>query len=102
MAIQLSVLDHMKTTIQIPDSLFEEARCIAQRENTTLKSLVEEGLRRIVSERKEPKPFRLRDASFGGQGLQPDIAGGSWETICGLIYERRCGGSPAPPPGTGG
>jgi len=34
----------MKTTVKIPDSLFEEARRVAQRENTTLKALVDQGL----------------------------------------------------------
>jgi hypothetical protein len=36
------MVSHMKTTIQIPDSLFEEARQLAHRERTTLKALVTE------------------------------------------------------------
>jgi hypothetical protein len=39
----------MKTTIQISDSLFKEARKVAQQERTTLRALVEEGLRKAVS-----------------------------------------------------
>jgi len=35
----------MKTTIHIPVSLFREARQVAQEEQTTLKALVEMGLR---------------------------------------------------------
>ncbi|HXE90342.1 MAG TPA: type II toxin-antitoxin system VapB family antitoxin [Terriglobales bacterium] len=80
----------MKTTIQIPDSLFEEIRRLAQREHTTLKALVEQGLRRILTERKRRGGgFRLRRATFKGQGLQPPVAGASWEQIRDLSYEGR-------------
>ena len=81
----------MKTTIQIPDSLFEEARKLAHQEWTTLKALVEQGLRRIVSERKRRSRFRLRKVTFNGQGLQPRLAGSSWEQIRELSYEGRGG-----------
>ena len=80
---------HMKTTIEIPDSLFQEARRLAQKENTTLKALVEQGLRRAVAERKTHGEFHLRDASFKGRGLHPDLAGASWEQIRDLIYKGR-------------
>ncbi len=82
---------HMKTTVQIPDSLFKEARRLAQQERTTLKALIEQGLRRIISERKRRDGFRLRKATFKGQGLQPQLAGASWEQIRELSYEGRGG-----------
>ena len=66
---------HMKTTIQIPDSLFQQARRVAQREHTTLKALVEQGFRRALAERKRRGGFRLRKATFKGRGLQPPVAG---------------------------
>lgn len=81
----------MKTTIQIPDSLFEEARKLARRERTTLKALVEQGLHRVIAERKQRNEFRLRKATFKGQGLQPHLAGASWEQIRELNYEGRGG-----------
>jgi len=80
---------HMKTTIQIPDSLFQQARRLAQREHTTLKALVEQGLRRIVAERQRRGGFRLRKVTYKGQGLQPQVAGASWEQIRDLSYEGR-------------
>ena len=67
------MVNHMKTTIQIPDSLLKEARKLANEERTTLKSLMEEGLRRIVSERKRRGSFKLRKATFKGKGLQPHL-----------------------------
>lgn len=82
---------HMKTTIQIPDSLFEEARKVARRDRTTLKVLVEQGLRRVIAERRKRTKFRLRKASFKGEGLQPHLAGASWEQIRDLSYEGRGG-----------
>ena len=80
---------HMKTTIQIPDSLFEEARRLAEREHTTLKALVEHALRRTLAERKRREKFHLRKATFKGKGLQPAVAGASWEQIRELSYEGR-------------
>jgi hypothetical protein len=79
----------MKTTIQISDSIFEEARKLAARENTTMKALVEEGLRKVVSERKRKEPFQLRKATFKGRGLQSRFAGSSWEQIRDASYEGR-------------
>ena len=84
-----NMASHMKTTIQIPDSLFQEARRLAQRENTTLKALVEQGLRRTLAERKARGGFKLRRATFKGRGLQPRLRGASWEQIRDLTYEGR-------------
>ena len=83
--------NHMKTTVQIPDSLFEEVRTLAHREQTTMKALIQEGLRRIISERKRPNRFRLRKATFKGQGLHPDLNGVSWDQIREKSYEGRGG-----------
>lgn len=80
----------MKTTVDVPDPLLDEARRVADREGTTLKALVEAGLRRVLAERRgKATPFRLRDARFGGEGLQPGVAGRDWETIRAAIYEGR-------------
>lgn len=81
----------MKTTIQIPDSLFEETRKLAAKERTTLKALVEEGLRLIIAKHKQGRVFRLRKATFKGAGLQQHLAGASWEQIREKIYEGRGG-----------
>ncbi|MBI4638078.1 MAG: type II toxin-antitoxin system VapB family antitoxin [Candidatus Rokubacteria bacterium] len=81
----------MKTTVEIPDSLLEEARRLASREGTTVRALVVEGLRRIVAERKRGGTFHLRKATFKGSGLQPHVAGASWERIREIAYEGRGG-----------
>lgn len=84
---------HMKTTIQIADSLLREARRVARQERTTLRALVEEGLRRAIAERRSrrSKRFRLRRVTFKGRGLQPHLAGATWDQILDLSYEGRGG-----------
>ena len=83
------MVTHMKTTVEIPDALFIEARRMAEQENVTLKVLVEEGLRRALEERRKRAKFRLRKASFRGKGLQTDIQGAAWEKIRDKAYEGR-------------
>jgi hypothetical protein len=83
----------MKTTIDIPDSLLAEAQALARREGTTLKALTQEGLRKVIAEKKSRKePFKLRDASVGGKGLRPEFQDpNGWDRIRALIYEGRGG-----------
>ena len=79
----------MKTTLDISDPLLREARKLAARERTTLRALVEQGLRRVVSEKQQRTSFRLRDASVKGRGLRGEVAGGGWERFRDLAYEGR-------------
>lgn len=82
----------MKTTVEIADPLLDEARRIATRDGDSLRSLVEQGLRKVVAERRaRVKPFKLRDASVRGEGLQPEFAGASWEQMRAAIYEGHGG-----------
>jgi hypothetical protein len=82
----------VKTTLEISDSLLREARKLAARERTTLRALVEQGLQRVLTERKRKAAFRLRKASFRGRGLRPEVANTGWERLRDLIYEGRGGG----------
>ena len=79
----------MKTTVEISDALLERARQIAAREKTTVRQLIEEGLRRALAERRQGGAFRLRKASFAGDGLQPDVAAAGWDGIRERTYEGR-------------
>ncbi len=60
---------HMKTTLDISDPLFNSAKALAQQSHTTLRALVEEGLRRVLSDSpaKAKPAFKLKDASVRGQ-----------------------------------
>ena len=77
----------MKTTVEIADSLFQEAKACAESRGVSFRQIIEEGLRNVIREgRTSGKPFRLRDGSFGGEGLQPGV---SWPEIRRAIYEGR-------------
>jgi hypothetical protein len=78
----------MKTTVDIADPVLREARKLAAREGTTLRSLIEEGLRRVLAEKKRKSPFRLRLVTFGGRGLRPELRNASWDEIRELSYQR--------------
>lgn len=81
----------MKTTVEISDPILRAAKETAQREGTTLRALLEEGLQLSLErrERKGEGRFRLRDASVGGRGLRPHLRGASWDRIRELAYEDR-------------
>jgi hypothetical protein len=79
----------MKTTVEISNSLLEQAKRVASQERTTVRALMEEGLRRVIAERKATKPFKLRKVTFRGKGLQPEMAGASWQQIRDTAYEGR-------------
>ena len=81
----------MKTTVEIPDPIAEEARAVARRDKTTLRALIETGLRQVLHERRRKTKFRLRDASFRGNGLQADFHDGDWNGIRKAAYEGRGG-----------
>ena len=77
----------MKTTVEISDSLFAEARSLAESEGTTLRNLVEDGLRAVIQQKKQRKSkFRLRDGSVGGKGLRPGL---DWAGVREMTYEGR-------------
>ena len=82
----------MRTTIDMSDSLFREARAFINRQNQTFRDLVEMALRLYLqSQKKVKKSFKLRDASFGGKGLQAGLQGGNWEQMRELAYEGHGG-----------
>ncbi len=82
---------HMKTTVDIAEAVLKQAKLIAAREGTTLRALIEEGLREALNKRtRSEQGFKLRDASFkGGRGLQPEFADGRWDRILDAAYEDR-------------
>lgn len=81
----------MKTTLELTDTLLTRAKTLAAREGTTVRALVEEGLRRLLDERRGRGRFELRDASFNGNGLQPGQQESNWAEARELIYEGRGG-----------
>jgi hypothetical protein len=76
----------MKTTVELPDSLFQEARSWAESHGVTFRHLVEEGLRSVIRAPERPQHFRLRDGSFGEHGTVMDQ---DWAATRATIYEGR-------------
>lgn len=79
----------MKTTVEISDALAKEAKAVARRDKTTLRALIESGLRQLLRERRRGAAFQLRDASFEGRGLQPEFRDADWQRLRDAAYEER-------------
>lgn len=65
----------MKTTIDLSDALFHSTKALAQQRQTTMRALMEEGLRRVLAESKSKSApaFKLKDARVrGGKQLMDD------------------------------
>lgn len=78
----------MKTTIELSDALARRAKELAASEGTSLRALVEDGLRRVLAER-ECRGFRLRNASVGGKGMRPEFRDAGWDRIRDALYAPR-------------
>jgi Bacterial antitoxin of type II TA system, VapB len=83
------MVTHMKTTIEISDGLLRQVKALAQREGTTVRALVEAGLRGLLKEHRERPKFVLRDGSFAGEGLAEGARAEGWESLRDTIYEGR-------------
>lgn len=79
----------MKTTVEIPDALFREAKQFAAREGVPLRDLFERGLRMVLHGRPpSSRRFRLRTVTTKGEGL---ACAEDWATIRSMIYEGHGG-----------
>ena len=79
----------MKTTVELPDSLLREAKRVALRERTTVRALIERGLRTVIDHRRPTGRFALRQASFRGDGLAAGTSLRDWDAIRDLTYSER-------------
>jgi len=80
---------NVKITIEISDALLIEARRVAARERIAFRALVEQGLRHAIRERRSSTPFRLRKATFRGEGLNRELIDQGWNRIRELAYQRH-------------
>ncbi len=79
----------MKTTIELPEALFSKAKRHARKHKTTLKALIEQGLRQVLSTKPDAASFKLRDASVNGKGLNPEFREAGWEQVRDAIYSGQ-------------
>jgi hypothetical protein len=65
----------LRTTVRLEESLLEQAKAEAARRNTTVTSLIEEGLYRVIKEGQNPTPCKKIElpVSTRGGGTLPGI-----------------------------
>lgn len=85
------MLTHMRTTIEVPDAMFEKVKRLAARRKVTLREVVLEGLRLVLETEPRAPRFRLRDAAFGEGGLVHGLEETDWARLRELAYEGRGG-----------
>ncbi len=83
------MVTHMKTTVELADALLEEARATARRDGTTVRSILEMGLRAELERRRTEQPFRLRDGSVGGGWLRPSLGDAGWGQVLEFAYDTQ-------------
>jgi hypothetical protein len=81
----------VKTTIDIADDLLLKAKALAARDGTTLRTVIEQGIRLKLREQAITGPFVLKDGSVDGEGLQPEFEGRDWSDILAEAYKGRGG-----------
>ncbi|MCZ6672822.1 MAG: type II toxin-antitoxin system VapB family antitoxin [Verrucomicrobia bacterium] len=77
----------MKTTIEISDALLMKAKQLAHDQGLTLRSLTEEGLRKVIEERSAREGFKVHPVTFSGNGLSKEFKGKSWNQIRDAAYD---------------
>ena len=80
---------HMKTTVEISDTLLRAAKGMAAERNITLRMVIETALRQYLEATADEARPRLRRHSFRGRGLHPGLSESDWVTIRARAYEDR-------------
>lgn len=78
----------MKTTIEIHDELFTRAKRHARQTGRSLRSVVEEGIRSVLSAAAAGKPYKLPDLSIGDPNDSDPLEAYSWQDLSEAIYEQ--------------
>lgn len=79
----------MKTTVEIHDALLLRAKRHARKNGTTLRSVIEDGLRRTLDEPDAQKPYEWPDLSVGDPSDPWPLDDYSWPELRELIYGDR-------------
>ena len=80
----------MKTTVEIPETLFRQAKQHCSEKGISLRILLETGLRAALDPPKQDTQFRLKPFGFNGEGQVIQ----DWNVIREMAYEGR-GGAPS-------
>ena len=85
------MLSHMRTTLDLPDPLFRQAKKLALERKIPFRALVTEALRRVIKEEAPRRRFKLTERSYGHGGLVEGLSWTDWERIRDLAYEGHSG-----------
>lgn len=77
----------MKTTIDIHSELLVRAKRYASDNRRSLRSVVEEGLRRVLEARPIASGYRMPDCSKGDPRDADPLAAYTWQDLSEMIYE---------------
>ena len=81
----------MKTTVDISDPLFRQAKAAAEAGSGTMRELIEDGLRFVLQKRRTAAraKFRLGRLPTQGGGLCPEFSHATWPQILDESYRGR-------------
>ncbi len=79
----------MKTTLDIQDALLIRAKRHAKRTGHSLRAVVEEGLRLVLSARAARSGYRLPDMSAGDPDNPDPLEAYSWQDLRDMIYGNQ-------------
>ena len=77
----------MKTTIDIHSELLVRAKRYAGDHRRTLRSVVEEGLRRVLDAKPTASGYRMPDCSKGDPRDGDPLAAYTWQDLSEMIYD---------------
>ena len=78
----------MKTTLNIQDELLSRAKRRARRTGRTLRAVVEEGLRKVLSTESPRDRYILPDHSVGEPGGRDPLEAYSWQDLREVSYGK--------------
>ncbi len=76
----------MKTTVEISNDLLKRSQQVAKGEGTSLRALLEEGLRLALAARQKRHRPRFSFPTFGSGGLCEEFRDAPWDEIRDAIY----------------
>ena len=79
---------HMKTTIEISDSLYIEAKRRAAKNGTTLRAVIEQGLKLALKQPVAGAGYQPRDCRVKGDGRVEAARASGWRTLREIANER--------------
>ncbi len=86
----MNMVTHMKTTVEISDTLLRAVKKRAREQSTTLRCCIETALKSFLDEGSPKRPHKMRDRTFrNGKGVQPGIDLSNWDQLRDLAYESR-------------